>query len=85
MRLHRPSPIASLAFALITIGAHADSLVYIVNGSQQFGTVNITTGAFQQIGPNTPEGNFGLAAGPNGLLYTLTYGANLDSINPSTV
>jgi hypothetical protein len=77
--------LASLAFALVTTAAHADSFVYIVNGSQQFGTVDLATGAFQQIGPQQPEaGSFGLAAAPNGSLVTFAYSSNLYSINPAT-
>jgi hypothetical protein len=75
----------SLVFALVTAAANADSFVYIVNGSQQFGTVNLATGAFQQIGPAQPEpGSFGLAATPNGSLVTFAYSGNLYSINPAT-
>lgn len=74
----------SLAFLLSTAAANAGSLVYVINGSNQFGTVDVATGTFQQIGPNTPEGVFGLVAGPNGSLLTLTYASNLDSINPAT-
>jgi hypothetical protein len=48
---------SSLAFVLATTVANADSFVYIVNGSQQFGTINVATGAFQQIGPAQPEGD----------------------------
>jgi hypothetical protein len=80
----RPSLIASLAFALAT-AAHADPLVYIVNGSQQFGTIDLVTGAFEQIGPLQPEaGSFGLAIAPNGSLATFAYSGNLYSINPTT-
>jgi hypothetical protein len=75
----------SLAFVLATIAANADSLVYIVNGSQQFGTVDLATGAFQQIGPPQPEaGSFGLASAPNRSLVTFAYSSNLYSINPAT-
>jgi hypothetical protein len=75
----------SLTFVLATAVAKADSLVYIVNGSQQFGTLNLATGAFQQIGPAQPEpGSFGLAAAPNGSLVTFAYSSNLYSISPAT-
>jgi hypothetical protein len=60
-------------------------LVYVVNGSQQFGTINVAIGAFQQIGPAQPEaGSFGLAAAPNGSLVTFAYSSNLYSIKPTT-
>jgi hypothetical protein len=72
-----------LLFALATAAANASPLVYVVNGSQQFGTVDVASGAFQQIGPAAPEfGNFGLAPAPNGSLVTFSYSSNLYSINP---
>jgi hypothetical protein len=84
MRVHS-TLIALFALVLFTTAAYADSLVYIVNGSQQFGTLNLATGAFQQIGPTQPEvGSFGLAAAPNGSLVTFAYSSNLYSINPAT-
>src|SRR5579872_6391125 len=68
--------------------ASADSLVYVVSagitGNGTFGTVDLNTGAFQQIGPGEPDGYFGLAPGPNGSLVSLTYTGNLDSIEPAT-
>jgi hypothetical protein len=84
MRVHS-TLIALFALVLFTTAAYADTLVYIVNGSQQFGTINLATGAFQQIGPTQPEaGSFGLAAAPNGSLVTFAYSSNLYSINPAT-
>src|ERR1039458_6893843 len=74
----------SLALVLCTLPASAGTLVYVVNNSQQFGTLDLATGAYQQIGPNTPEGETGLVPGPNGSLLTLTFSGNLDSINPAT-
>src|ERR1700686_4071270 len=75
--------IFSLALVLLPASASA-SLVYVVTGGQQFGTVDLATGLFHQIGPNTPEGEGGLVPGPNGSLLTLTLSGNLDSINPAT-
>ena len=80
----RQTLLSSLALLMFTTSASAGSLVYVVTGNQQFGTVDLTTGAFSQIGPNTPEGEDGLVPGPNGSLLTLTYSGNLDSINPAT-
>jgi hypothetical protein len=78
-------PMLSLALVLATAAAHAGSLVYVVNGFQQFGTVDLDTGGFQQIGPDGREvGYFGLAVGPNGSLVTFAYSSNLYSINPAT-
>jgi hypothetical protein len=75
--------IGSLALVLFSVPASADSMVYVVNG-QQFGTLDLNTGAFSQIGPGTPEGADGLVPGPNGSLITLAFTGNLDSINPAT-
>jgi PEP-CTERM motif len=76
--------IISLAAILFTVPAIADNLVFVVTINQQFGTIDLSTGAFQQIGPNTPEGEEGLVPGPMGSFLTLTYSGNLDSINPTT-
>ncbi len=73
-----------VSLALSVSSARAASVVYMVNDNSQFGTLNLATGAFTQIGPATPEGETGLVAGPNGSLLTLTYSGNLDSINPLT-
>jgi hypothetical protein len=75
--------IVSLALVLVPASARASSL-YVVTINQQFGTVDLATGTFQQIGPNTPEGEGGLVPGPNGNLLTLTVSGNLDSIDPAT-
>ncbi len=80
----KPKFIGSLAFFLFTFSACAGSLVYVVTDSQQFGTVNLATGAFHQIGPDTPEGQATLVPGPNGSLLSLTFSGNLESINPAT-
>jgi hypothetical protein len=70
----------ALALSLFTAFASADS-VYVLNGNGQFGTVNLGTGAFQPIGPATPEPGTGLTPGPNGSLLTLDIAGNL---KPST-
>jgi PEP-CTERM motif len=75
--------IVSVAFVLLPASASA-SIVYVVTGNQQFGTVDLGSGAFHQIGPDTPEGSGGLVPGPNGSLFTLTFSGNLDSINAAT-
>jgi hypothetical protein len=80
--------IISLALLLPVIPASAGTLLYVVNGppsgSAQFGTIDLGTGAFNQIGPSAPEGSQGLVQGPNGSLLTLDFSGNLDSINPVT-
>ena len=78
----------SLAFVLFSTAASAGPLVYVVSagitGDGIFGTVDLSTGAFQQIGPAEPDGYFGLAPGLNGSLVSFTYASNLDRINPAT-
>lgn len=51
---------AAFSFVLCIASANADPLLYVSDGFQ-FGTVNASTGAFQQIGPGLPEGAMGLA------------------------
>jgi len=64
--------IVSLSLALSHARLRADPLVYVVSagltGNGQFGTVDLNTGAYQQIGPIEPDGYFGLALGPNASL-----------------
>jgi hypothetical protein len=76
--------VASLALVLCAASASADPMVYVVNLFQQFGTVNLATGAFSPIGPTIPEGSAGLVPGLGGSLLTLTISGNLASINPAT-
>jgi hypothetical protein len=76
--------VLSLALALCAASASADPMIYVVNFFQQFGTVNLTTGAFNPIGPTMAEEGAGLVSGPAGSLLTLTITGNLVSINPST-
>ncbi len=72
---------------LFTGLAFADS-VYVVSasitGNGVFGTVDLTTGGYKPIGPTEPDGYFGMATGPNGALYSLNYGGQLEQINPVT-
>ncbi len=77
-------------FLMVSFAANvkADSSAYVVSagitGDGIFGTVDLNTGAFQQIGPVEPDGYFGLAQSPNGSLAALTYAGNFVSINPAT-
>ena len=72
-----------LAVIVLAVSANAQQ-VYVVTSNQQFGTVNLATGAFQQIGDYTPEGQSNLVWGPRGALYSLTYSGNLETIDPAT-
>jgi hypothetical protein len=76
--------VLTLTLALASASAHADSLVYVLTDSAQFGTVNLGTGAFNPIGPGIPVGGTGLVQGPGGTFLTLSFNGNLTSINPST-
>src|SRR5579864_2061830 len=75
--------VATLALALITASATAES-VYVFNAAAQFGTVNLSNGAFTPIGSGLPEGSAGLVQGPGGSLLTLGVSGELYSINPNT-
>jgi hypothetical protein len=77
-----------ILFALLLSGipARADSKAYIESSNQSgavFGTVDLSTGAFQQIGPGLSDLGFGLAP-LNGLLYTMGGDGVLNTIKPST-
>jgi hypothetical protein len=83
-KLQRPLKIAVLMLAvLIGVGAAAQN-VYVVTLDQQFGMVNLETGAFHAIGSGTPDPQAMLVWGPRGLLYSLTVSGNLVTINPKT-
>jgi hypothetical protein len=73
-----------LAAGFFSGSALADSYVYVVTGTPQFGTVDLNNGAFNAIGSplTTPSG--GLVQGPGGSLLTLGVDGNLYSISPST-
>ena len=52
---------------LFTGVAFADSVYVIsagITGNGVFGSVDLGTGAYSQIGPTEPDGYFGMAAGP---------------------
>jgi hypothetical protein len=78
-----PTLMMAIALAFSTAFARADS-VYVINGNGQFGTINLGTGSFQQIGPDLAEPGTGLVPGPAGSLLTLGISGNLDAINPAT-
>src|ERR1700735_5425847 len=84
--LTRQQLLFSLAPLLLAASASAGPIVYVTGGNQQFGAIDITTGAYQSIGPgpNAPVGYFGLATGPSGSLYTFLYNGDVDWINPAT-
>ncbi len=86
--LNRQKLILSLAVALFTASASADSLVYVTSynpytDTGKFGTMNPTTGAFTQIGPTTPDPLGGLVQGSNGYIG-ISFTGNLDSVNRAT-
>jgi hypothetical protein len=84
----RISAIAWLAFVLFAASASAAPFVYVVTSSQQFGTVDLATGAFHAIGNPTPDAMSNLVWGPNSALYSLTTSGNdigsLAKIDPRT-
>jgi hypothetical protein len=73
-----------LALALTTAAAKADPIVYAIGDSGQFGTVNLSTGSFTQIGPNISVATAGLVQGPGANLLSLGFNGDLNSIDPAT-
>jgi hypothetical protein len=53
-----------------------DPIVYVVNASQQFGTVDLAAGSFHAIS-NTPAAQSNLVWGPDGSLLSLSVSGNL--------
>lgn len=81
--------IASAAMILSTASASAGPIVYAVainfnDLTGQFGTMDLTTGTFNQIGSVIPDPLGGLMQGSNGKLLSLSISGNLDSVNPAT-
>lgn len=79
----------SLSLALFTVSASASPIVYTVsinfnNFTSQFGTMDLSTGVFNQIGSVIPDGLGGLMPQSNGKLLSLSLSGNLDSIDPAT-
>ncbi|HZQ50993.1 MAG TPA: hypothetical protein VFB14_02290 [Bryobacteraceae bacterium] len=80
--------IASLMLVTFSALVTADS-VYVTafnlaTGNQQFGTVDLGTGAFQEIRNAAGQDFRGLVPASNGSLLTLGFDGNLASINPVT-
>jgi hypothetical protein len=78
-----------LSFALFTASASANPIVYAVSMNYnsyvgEFGTLDLTTGAFNQIGSAISDPLAGLVPGPSGSLLSISASGNLDSINPAT-
>jgi outer membrane protein assembly factor BamB len=73
-----------VSLTLFAASASAGPIVYVVTFGGQFGTMNTTTGAFTQIGPDTSDPLGGLVPGPHGSLLGVSFGGNLDSVNPAT-
>jgi hypothetical protein len=85
--LSRKKPIAMLGMLFFAVLALGDPVVYVVTqnqdqGTQLFGTADLVTGSFHQIGSAVPIGETGLVSGPGGSLLTIDYAGNLNSINP---
>jgi hypothetical protein len=77
----------SLTLLFTAIPAHGDSFAYIESANQTgavFGTLDLSTGSFQQIGPGLPDQGTGLVPQSNGTLLTLGFDGTLNAINTGT-
>jgi len=72
-----------LVLTCLSAPTFAGTVVYVSNTSQ-LGTLDLSTGAYQQVGPNFPDASQGLGYTANGRLVTLGFGGNLNSIDPAT-
>ncbi len=75
--------VALFAIVLAAFPASADSFAYIESDGGVFGTLNLSSGVFHQIGPGLSDPGPGLAP-LNGSLYTLGFSGVLNAINPGT-
>ena len=75
----------NLAIGLLLTSACAfgSSLAYVATPSDEFGTMNLSTGAFTEIATE-PDTLIGLAWGSNGLLYAMDKDGNVVTIDPVT-
>lgn len=80
----RQKLVIALTLVLSTAAAKADSLVYAIGDSGQFGKINLSTGSFTPIGPGVTVGTGGLIQGPGNSLLSLGFNGDLNSINPTT-
>ena len=64
--------VVAVVLALFAASASAAPFMYVVTSSQQFGTLDVATGAFQAIGNPTPDVMSNLVWGPDGFLYSVT-------------
>jgi outer membrane protein assembly factor BamB len=76
------------AFVSFAASVSAAPFVYVVTGSQQFGAVDLATGAFHAIGNPTADQMANLVWGPRDTLYSLAVTGNdagsLAKIDPRT-
>ena len=81
-------PVLAALLCGLAASAFAGPLVYVIGNNDEgigrLGTVDVSTGAFQQIGPTAPVGTEGLALGPNGSLFTVAFSGDLYSISPTS-
>jgi hypothetical protein len=78
-----PVLIVSLAVVLRASPANNGPFVYVVTVNNLFGTVDLSTGAFHQVGPPTP-GPMTNLVWFNGSLLSITADGSLGKINPAT-
>jgi PEP-CTERM motif len=69
---------------LLCAGTCSAASVYAVSQGPFFGTLDLSTGDFHQIGPDLAEPGSGLVPASNGALLSLGFSGNLNSINPAT-
>ena len=72
-------------FTLLTLasGLQASPFAYVVSASNQFGTINLTSGTFTSIG-NTDRTLNSLTLSPGGILYSQDGSGTLLTLNATT-
>jgi hypothetical protein len=83
----QPSIVVSLVLIFLACTASAAPLVYVVTVTQQFGTLDLSSGQFHAIGNGTPDALSNLVWWKGTLLTVTISGPNIGSlarINPAT-
>jgi hypothetical protein len=76
--------LALFVLVAVTADASAAPFSYVTTSSGQFGTVDLSSGAFSQIGIQGPAPFTGIATGADGTIYGMDASNRLVTIDPTT-
>jgi hypothetical protein len=82
--MRRTAGLAALLVCFSFVSAHASTFTYYTSGFDDFGVINVTTGATFIIGVGTVPGNTGIDVTPAGNAYEYNFTNQLMQINTRT-